>query len=237
MPHPLAPIVRECVVEQSSKNITAEYDRKHSVAILEKSILGSIRDVVLDLEGDGNLPIITDQTPVRQQLEIWESEDPLPPVLPWSRLLWDGISLQTKSGAVSHGVCVADEVFMELDTGEWKCRQRWELGTLLRALNPNLTEKQLTSNRKKYLTFVIKGIQEVQKLGWTAQQDGKNGLYLPIKIPQRFMPTIESPDDFTVLFEVNIPIAGGAGYMMVEKDVMRLSRKQSAKQHHAAKTC
>ena len=125
---------------------------------------------------------------------------------------------------------------MELDTGEWKGRQRWKLGTLLRALHQNLSEKQLTSNRKKYLTFVIKGIQEVQKLGWTAQQDGKTGLYLPIKIPQRFMPTIESPDDFTVLFEVDIPTGGGAGYMLVEKDVIRLSRKKSAKQLHAAKT-
>ena len=168
--------------EQNAKHINREYDLKHPVAIIEKSILGSIRHVVLDIEGDANLPIITEQAPDLQQLEIWESEGPLPSVLPWSRSLWDGISLKTKAGAVSHGVSVADEVFMELDTGEWEGKQRWELGTLLRALHPDLSEKQLTSNRKKYLTFVIKGIHEVKKLGWKAQQDGKSGLYIPIKI-------------------------------------------------------
>ena len=234
--HPLAPALEVWAEEQPTKHITPEYDRKHPAAIIDKSIVGSIRDVVLDIEGDGPLPIIADDTPEFHQLDFWESDDPLPPVLPWSRVLWDGISLQTKSGAVSHGVCIADEVFMELDTGEWQSRQRWELGTLLRALHPNLSEEQLTSNRKKYLTFVIKGVQEVQKLGWTAQQDGKPGLYLPIKIPQRFMPTVESPDDFTVLFEVDIPTAGGAGYMMVEKDVIRRTRKKSANQLNAAKT-
>ena len=125
--------------------------------------------------------------------------------------MWDGISLKTKAGAVSHGVSVADEVFMELDTGEWEGKQRWELGTLLRALHPDLSEKQLTSNRKKYLTFVIKGIHEVQKLGWKAQQDGKSGLYIPIKIPQRFMPTIESPDDFTVILRLPSPLPAMLG--------------------------
>ena len=72
MPHPLTPIVKAWWLQElRTKNITAEYDRKHSVAIIEKSVLGSIRDVVLDVEEDGNLPIITDQTPARQQLEIW----------------------------------------------------------------------------------------------------------------------------------------------------------------------
>ena len=236
LPDPLMPLIQAWQKEQNAKHINREYDLKHPVAIIEKSILGSIRDVVLDIKGDGNLPIITEQTPELQQLDIWESEDPLPSVLPWSRLLWDGISLQTKSGAVSHGVCVTDEVFMELNTGEWEGRQRWELGTLLRALHANLTEKQLTSNRKKYLTHVIKGIHEVQILGWKAQEDGKSGLYIPIKIPQRFMPTIESPDDFTVIFEIAIPTAGGAGYMMVEKDVIRRARKKSSNQLNAAKT-
>ena len=236
IPHPLSTIIRAWLQEQTAKHINREYDRRHPVAIIEKSVLGSIRDVVLDMEGAGNLPIITEQTPELQQLDIWESEDPLPSVLPWSRLLWDGISLQTKSGAVSHGVCVADEVFMELNTGEWEGRQRWELGTLLRALHPNLTEKQLTSNRKKYLTHVIKGIQETEKLGWKAQMDGESGLYIPIKIRQRFMPTIHSSDDFPIIFEIAIPAAGGAGYMMVEKDVIRRARKKSANQLNAVKT-
>ena len=232
--HPLAPIILAWGRGQGAKHITREYDRQHPVSLIDKSILGSVRDVVLDVEGDGNLPIITEQIPELQQLELWESEDPLPLVLPWSRLLWDGISLQTKAGAVSHGVSIADEVFMELDTGEWEGTQRWELGTLLRTLHPNLSEKQLTSNRKKYLTYVIRGIHQVQNLGWKVQMDG--GLYLPIKIPQRLMPMIESPDDFTVVFEVAIPTAGDTGYMMVEKDVIRRARKKSANQLNATKT-
>ena len=234
--HPFTPLVRAWLTEQSAKQITKEYDHKHPVATIEKSVLGSIRDVVLDVEGDGNLPLIHEQTPTAQQLELWESDDTLPSVLPWNRLLWDGISLQTKAGAVSHGVCVADEVFMEFDTGEGESRQKWELGVLLRALHPNLSEKQLTSNRKKYLTYVIKGLHEVQKLGWKVQIDGKSGLYIPIKIPQRFMPTVDSSDDFPIIFEATAPTTGTAGYMMVEKKVIRQARKKSANQINAAKT-
>ena len=75
---------------------------------------------------------------------------------------------------------------------------------------------------------------KIQEDFQVARQDLET--FNPFKIPQRFMPTIESPDDFTVIFEIAIPTAGGAGYMMVEKDVIRRARKKSSNQLNAAKT-
>ena len=234
--HPLESATRAWQQEQTAKHITIEYDRSRPGAIIDKAIIGS-REVVLDLDGTGELPMIHNETPAPDQLELWEEDSILPAILPWHRLLWDGISLTTKSGAVSHGVCIADEVFMELEPKQVKDIQKWDLGTLLRALNPNLSDAQISRNRGKYLTHVIKGLKEVQYLGWEVRINGQTGLYLPIKIPQRYMPTVNSPDDFPVIFEIEIPVSGAAGNMLVEKDVIRRTRKKSAKQLNAAKTC
>ena len=231
-PDPLMPLIQAWQQEQHAKHITNDFDKLHPVSLMDKAILGSVREVVLDLDGTGELPIIHDEIPTIDQLEFWEEDSALPNILPWHRL-WNGISHTTKSGAVSHGACIADEVFMALAPKQRVDLQKWDLGTLLRALNANLSEKQIIKNRAKYLTSLIKGLKEVQYMGWEAQ----SGVYVPIKMPQRIMPTIKSPDDFPVIFEIKIPVSGASGNMLVEKDVIRKTRKKSAKQLNAAKTC
>ena len=77
MPHPLAPIVREWLIEQTAKPITREYDQRHPVSILRSGSLGSIRDVVLDMEGTGQSPVIISDSerPNESQLTLWKIEN------------------------------------------------------------------------------------------------------------------------------------------------------------------
>ena len=233
---PFEPIIEQWQLSMGAKHITPEHFRTRPVGLIDKGIMGSIREVVLDIDGTGELPVIHEETPTQEQLMFWEPESILPAILPWQRW-WDGISLTTKSGAVSHGVCIAEDVFMELDSNQVKDVQKWELGTILRSLHPNLSDRQISRSRGKYLIHVIKGLQELQYLGWETRINGQSGLYLPIKIKQRFMPTINSPDDFPVIFEIAVPVGGTTGNMLVEKDVIRRTRKNSANQLNAAKTC
>ena len=239
IPHPLTPIVRTWLQDQIAKHINREYDRKHPVAILRSGSLGSIRDVVLDMEGVGQSPIIKKEgrIPKDDQLVLFDAEPDsiLPNFLPFH--MWDGRSKKTtKSGAVSHGARIADEAFFPVETGELKVELKFDLGMLLRAFHPDLTEDQLTSNRAKYLKYIINGLADVQYLGWEYKKDGENGLFVPVKMPSNFMPSIKSADDFAVVLHVTLPETEQFNGIAIEKYPLRLTGKTSLIQLNALRT-
>ena len=241
MPHPLAPIVREWLIDKTAKPITREYDQRHPVAILRSGSLGSIRNVVLDMEGTGQSPVIISdvESPNESQLTLFPEENNsiLPAILPYHRL-WDGRTpTRTRSGAVSHGERIADEAFFPLEQGDINAHLKFDLGMLLRALNPDLTEAQLSSNRGKYLHYLIHGLHEVQYLGWQYERgDGERGLWVPVKMPDHFMPTIQSSDDFAVRLTVSLLETDSYNGMAIEKYPLRLTGKKSISQRNALRT-
>ena len=237
IPHPLALILRAWLQEQTAKHITREYDRKHPVAILRSGSLGSIRDVVLDMEGTGQSLLITKEgeIPKDNQLVLFGSEPDsiLPAILPFNRM-WDGRSKKTtRGGAVSHGVRIADEAFFPIEKGELEVELKFDLGMLLRAYHPDLTEEQLTSNRGKYLKFIIEGLAQVQYLGWEYTENGKTGIWVPVKMPDNFMPSIKSTDDFAIRITVSLPEQQYYNGMAIEKFPLRLTGKRSLPQRNA----
>ena len=240
LPNPLIPLIRAWQQEQTAKHITAEYDANRPVTVLRSGSLGSIRDVVLDMEGAGQSPVIIPNSEQIQadQLTLWQDENDsiLPDYVPYHRL-WDGRSTKTtKSGAVSHGVRIADEAFFPFKKGETKVELKFDLGMLLKASHPDLTETQITKNRGTYLKYIINGLHEVQYLGWEYVEDGTPGLWVPVKMPDNFMPSIQSPDDFAIRMTVTLPASPTYNGMMAGKFPLRLTGKRSLLQRNALRT-
>ena len=238
IPHPLSTIIRALQLrEQTSKHITREYDRKHPVAMLRSGSLGSIRDVVLDMEGVGQSPVITAESEKieESQLVLFESDkDSIFPDILLYQQMWDGRSKKTtRGGAVSHGVRIADEAFFPIEKGELEVELKFDLGMLLRAHHPDLTGKQLTSNRGKYLKFIIEGLAQVQYIGWEYTENGKTGIWVPVKMPDNFMPSINSPNDFAVRLSVKLLETQTFNGMAIEKFPLRLTGKRSLPQRNA----
>lgn len=240
LPNPVIPLIQAWQQAQLTKHINNDYDSKRPTAILRSGSLGSIRDVVLDMEGTGQSPIMIPNSEQTQasQLTLWESEPDsiLPDTLPY-HLLWDGRSNKTtKSGAISHGVRILDEGFFPFEKGETKVELKFDLGMLLRAFHPDLTEKQIKKNRGIYLHYLINGLHEAQYLGWEYVIDGKTGLWVPVKMPDYFMPSIQSPDDFAIRMTVKLPESPTYNGMMAEKYPLRLTGKRSLLQRNALRT-
>ena len=240
LPNPAIPLIQAWQQEQTAKHINKDYDSKHPTAVLRSGSIGSIRDVVLDMDGAGQSPVIIPNSEQIQadQLTLWEHENDsiLPDYVPY-HLLWDGRSKKTtKSGAVSHGVRIADEAFFPFEKREKKVELKFDLGMLLRAFHPDLEEAQITKNRGTYLKYIINGLHEVQYLGWEYAEDGKPGLWVPVKMPDHFMPSIQSPDDFAIRMTVTLPESPTYNGMMAEKYPLRLTGKRSLLQRNALRT-
>ena len=129
-----------------------------------------------------------------------------------------------------------DEAFFPLERGEIKAELDFELGVLLGALHPDLEPEQITSNRGKYLKYIIQGLHDIQYLGWECIHGGQTGLWVPVKIPDHFMPSITSPDDFVVRLSVSLPFTNAFHGMAVEKYPLRLTGKRSLAQLNALRT-
>ena len=144
--HPIAPLVEAWLLEQNAHHITQEKDRRHPTGLLPKLTLGSVRDVVLEYDGPGQLP--TDPSaslPQVEQLDMWEPEPDsvLGPVLVWHQPLVHPITLETpttRRGAVSHAVRTIEEVFCALTPDEFKSGMatiKIDLEVLLYARHPD----------------------------------------------------------------------------------------------------
>ena len=234
--HPLAPIVRAWIDEQKAKRIDTEYDRKHPVAIIDRASMGSIRNVIVPstaswTEELGKLKGISAPAPETEQIEIpgLETQSCLPPVLPLQAVhMADGLET-TKRGAVAMPIRLFFESIMALEPRETKADIRILLGDLLRYLNPNGKY-----NRTNHLPYVLKGLHSLYylRIPYRENPDKPSTEVDWIPVLPRTVPNPQSGNDAPIILEVKLPPDAISG-MMVEKEIIRLTGKQSSSKMNA----
>ena len=232
--HPLAPIVRAWIQQATAKQITKEYDRKHPAAVIERSRMGSIRDVTtfsnLAEELDTLIPLSA-PAPESQQIEMsgLETQSILPEVLPLQAVhMRDGIET-TKRGAVAMPIRLFFEAMMALDPKETQVDIHFKLGDLLRYLNPDGKY-----NRTNHLPHVLQGLHSLHflRIPYRSNPDKPSTEVDWIPVLPRTVPNLKSGDDASIILEVKLP-PDARGGMMVEKDILRLTGKKSSARFNA----
>ena len=232
--HPLAPIVRAWIQQATAKPITKAYNRKHPVAVIERSRMGSIRDVTLLsslAEELGTLRTLSAPAPESQQIEMpgLETESILPEVLPLQAVhMRDGIET-TKRGSVAMPVRLFFEAIMALDPKETQVDIHFKLGDLLRYLNPDGKY-----NRTNHLPHVLQGLHSLYflRIPYRSNPDEPSTEVDWIPVLPRTIPNQNSGDDASIILEVKLP-SDARGGMMVEKDILRLTAKKSSAKFNA----
>ena len=232
--HPLAPIVRAWIQQATAKPITKAYNRKHPIAVIERSRMGSIRDVTLFsslAEELGTLRTLSAPAPESQQIEMpgLETQSILPEVLPLQAVhLRDGIET-TKRGAVAMPIRLFFEAIMALDPKETQVDIHFKLGDLLRYLNPDGKY-----NRTNHLPHVLQGLHSLYflRIPYRSNPDEPSTEVDWIPVLPRTIPNQNSGDDASIILEVKLP-SDARGGMMVEKDILRLTAKKSSAKFNA----
>ena len=232
--HPLKPIVRAWIQQATAKPITREFDRKHPAAVIERSRMGSIRDVTtfssLAEELDTLIPLSA-PAPESQQIEMpgLETQSILPEVLPLQAVhMRDGIET-TKRGAVAMPIRLFFEAMMALDPKETQVDIHFKLGDLLRYLNPDGKY-----NRTNHLPHVLQGLHSLHflRIPYRSNPDKPSTEVDWIPVLPRTVPNLKSGDDASIILEVKLP-PDARGGMMVEKDILRLTGKKSSAKFNA----
>ena len=232
---PITPLFLSFFRDKTSKRITPEYDRKHPVTIIDRASMGSIRDVIMPRinsgEEIGELKGISAPAPEAEQLIIPECaiESKLPAVLPLEAIhMSDGITT-TKRGAVSMPIRLFFEAIMSLDPKETQADIRFQLGDLLRYLNPNGKY-----NRTNHLPYVLKGLHNLYflRIPYREKTDKPSTEVDWIPVLPRTVPNAQSGDDASIILEVKLPPDASSG-MMVEKEILRLTGKHSSAKFNA----
>ena len=232
--HPLAPIVRAWIQETTAKQITREYDRKHPAAVIERSRMGSIRDITTFsnlAEELGALMPFSAPAPESQQIEMpgLETQSFLPEVLPLQAVhMRDGIET-TKRGAVAMPIRLFFEAMMALDPKQTQVDIHFKLGDLLRYLNPDGKY-----NRTNHLPHVLRGLHSLHflRIPYRSNPDRPSTEVDWIPVLPRTVPNLQSGNDASIILEVKLPPDAKSG-MMVEKDILRLTGKQSSAKFNA----
>ncbi len=232
--HPIVPLVRAWLQEQSAKRITKEYDKKHPVAVL-KPPLGSVRNVIISqvngTEKVGQLRGISAPAPESQQIELpgLERQSILPAVLPLENVRMVNGTETTKRGAVAMPIRLFFEGLMGLDPKETRAEIHIKLGTLLHFLNPDGKY-----NRTNHLPYVLQGLHALYDLRIPYRENPNNPNtevdWIPV-LP-RTVPNVNSGDDASIILEVRLP-PDARGGMMVEKEMLRQTGKQSSAKFNA----
>ena len=232
--HPLTPIIRAWIQETTAKQITREYNRKHPAAVIERSRMGSIRDVTtfssLTEELDTLMPFSA-PAPESRQIEMpgMETQSILPEVLPLQAVhMRDGIET-TKRGAVAMPIRLFFEAMMALDPKETQVDIHFKLGDLLRYLNPDGKY-----NRTNHLPHVLQGLHSLHflRIPYRSNPDRPSTEVDWIPVLPRTLPNLKSGDEASIILEVKLP-PDARGGMMVEKDILRLTGKKSSAKFNA----
>ena len=232
--HPLAPIVREWIQTQTAKRITPDSDKKHPGGIV-KYRLGSVRDVIVSqanaTEKVGQLRGISAPAPESQQIELpgFEMQSLLPTILPLENVrIVEGMET-TKRGAVAMPIRLFFEALMALDPKETQADLHIKLGDLLHLLNPDGKY-----NRTNHLPYVLQGLHSLYdlRIPYRENPDKPDTEVDWIPVLPRTVPNVNSGDDASIILEVKMPPNAKSG-MMVEKDILRLTGKQSSAKFNA----
>ena len=234
--HPLVPIVRAWLQDQTAKRITTEYDRKHSVGIIEREHMGSIRDVIERSAHSTSDEIreikgVRAGAPDTSQIEIPGLEFPsvLPAVLPLQAVRIHDSMETTKRGAVAMPIRLFFEAIMALEPHEAQADIRIQLGDLLQYLNPDGKY-----HRTNHLPYVLQGLENLYWLRIPYRSDPDNPAtevdWIPV-LP-RTVPNEKSGNDASIILEVKLPPDVRSG-MMVEKEILRQLGKHSSARFNA----
>ena len=232
--HPLAPIVRAWLKEQTAKRINAEYDRKHPTAVL-KHPMGSIREVNFvtgehaQLREFATPQRITQTEPLQLRLDF--ANDPpsiLPGLMPLEVAHPMGLQATTKKGAVSHVVRVFFEALMALEPNQRQADLMFTLNDLINYLYPDGK-----FNRTLQLPYIIKALDILHfyaTVPFKEDDKGNIGDWRPVVVRTRLRP--DDSNDKKIFLDVKLPPDATQG-MIVEKAIMRLLGKQSAPKFNA----
>ena len=219
---------------QTAKRITPEYDKKHPSGIV-KYRLGSVRDVIVSqanaTEKVGQLRGISAPAPESQQIELpgFEMQSLLPTILPLENVrIVEGMET-TKRGAVAMPIRLFFEALMALDPKETQADLHIKLGDLLHLLNPDGKY-----NRTNHLPYVLQGLHSLYdlRIPYRENPDKPDTEVDWIPVLPRTVPNVNSGDDASIILEVKMPPNAKSG-MMVEKDILRLTGKQSSAKFNA----
>lgn len=232
--HPLAPIVRAWLQEQTAKHITPEYDHKHPAAVL-KHPMGSIREVNFVTGERAQLREFATPQRITQteslQLRLNFANDPpsiLPGLMPLEVAHPMGLQATTKKGAVSHVVRVFFEALMALEPNQRQADLMFTLNDLINYLYPDGK-----FNRTLQLPYIIKALDILHfyaTVPFKEDDKGNIGDWRPVVVRTRLRP--DDPNDKKIFLDVKLPPDATQG-MIVEKAIMRLLGKQSAPKFNA----
>ena len=224
--HPLAPIVQAWLQDQVAKRITKAYDVRHPAAII-KGPMGSIRDIGLQTTAEIAEIKGVVQTPESEQLLLTDLEPKsiLPPLLPLETVQYNG-AMTTRDGRVAMPIRLFFEALMSLAPRETKVDIHFRLGDLIQYLNPHGK-----FNRTNQLPNIIRGLESLFyiRIPYKPANAGEVN-WVPI-IP-RTLPNERSDNDSPIILSINLPPDATAG-MMVEKDVLRVTGKDSSAKFNA----
>ena len=224
IPHPLAPIIREWLQEQTAKHINREYDRKHPVAVLRHP-LGSVRELAFTDREMGQVfktPESVDQ--IQMELDLGDTPSILPAIMPLHVVRTANLKPQTKSGAVSHELRIFFEAMMALQPKQRRADLMFRLGDLIDFLYPN--GKFNWTNQMPHIKRALGVLHTYATVPWIDDQ-GSLREWRPVAVR---VPLIdEATRDTPIYIEVQMPPDARRGHMVI-KDIHRRTGMKSASQ-------
>lgn len=232
--HPIVPLVRAWLQEQSAKRVTPDYDKKHPIGIL-KYPLGNLRDVsFVELGETAHLREFATPNSRQQvestQLQLFppaEKTSILPVVMPLQIAHPMGLKPKTKAGAVSHEIRIFFEALMALEPNQQQVDMMFRLGDLIRYLYPDGK-----FNRTNQLPYIINALETLHFYVTVPWRDDQGDLrrWRPVHVKSPL--EINSKNETPVFMRVEMPPDAKQG-MAVDKQILRGLGKASAPQFNA----
>ena len=230
--HPLAPIVRAWLQEQTAKRIDAEYDHKHPVAVL-KHPMGSIREINFIDSDSATLREFATPERITQVKDLQQTFDfakavpsVLPPVMPLEIAPY-GLPPQTRKGTVHHTLRIFIESLMALDPEETTRLIRFTLGDLISYLYPDGK-----FNRTNQLEYILDALYMLSIHATVPYETESGGIGRWKPVIARNVLNESSKNEDMVYLDVRLPPDSKQG-MLVEKQIMRQLGKESAPKFNA----
>ena len=221
--HPLVPIVRAWLQEQTTKHVTAETERKRPAATLPMKSAARVRNIFVE---SAETEIAASPPPAAQlMLPTLETKQHLPEILPLEIL--QGIPLQTQGRQqVSMAVRLFFEGVMMLNPKQHKGAFEKSLGELVADLHPETDRIQ-----KRDINRVVKGTYLLDQIRIPyVDPVGGPGRFKPIRAWNE--PAHGANKDFLVKFYVEFP-SDDKGGMLVIKSILRRLGQVSPSQLNA----
>lgn len=225
--HPLTPIVRAWIQEQTSTRITPEHDRKYPIGVL-KYPGGSVRELAFTENDTGQVFQVPERyEQVQIELDLGNKEQLLPAIMPLQVVQSSDMKSQTKSGAVSHELRIFHEAMMALKPNHQRGYLIFHLGDLIEYLYPN--GKFNWTNQLPHIERALAVLHNSATIPWIDDQ-GSIRQWRPVTVraPLPHNATRDTP----ILMDVLMPPDARRGHMVI-KNIHRLTAMKSAARWNA----